>query len=54
MNEIPKNIQEILYQSINKLDRPVNEIITELKKERDREYSDFEYWLGLESSDLEK
>jgi len=54
MNEIPKNIQEILNQSINKLDRPVNEIITELKKERDREYSDFEYWLGLESSEPEK
>ena len=53
MNEIPKNIQEILNQSINKLDRPVDEVISELKKDRDKEYSDFEYWFGLESSDPE-
>ncbi|MBA4745924.1 MAG: hypothetical protein H2058_11775 [Muricauda sp.] len=54
MNEIPRNIQEILNQSINKLDRPLNEVISELKKERDKEYSDFEYWFGLETSNPER
>lgn len=54
MNEIPKNIEEILNQTINKLDRPVNELILELKNYRDKEYSNFEYWFGLENSNPER
>jgi hypothetical protein len=54
MNKIPKNTQEILNQSINKFDRPINELIQELKLDRDKEYADFEYWHGLETSNPDR
>lgn len=54
MNEIPKKTQEILNQSINKFDRPINELIQELKLDRDKEYADFEYWSGLETSNPDR
>ena len=54
MNEFSKKINEILNHSINKFDRPVNELIKELKLERDKQYSDFNYWNELESSNSEK
>jgi hypothetical protein len=54
MNEFSKKINEILNHSINKFDRPVNELIEELKLELDKQYSDFNYWNELESSNSEK
>jgi len=54
MNEIPKNTQEILNQSINKFDRPIDELIQDLKLERDKEYADFDYWFGLETTNPNK
>jgi hypothetical protein len=54
MNEIPKKTEEILNQSINKFDRPLNDLIQELKLERDKEYADFEYWDELETSNPDR
>ena len=49
-----RKINEILNHSINKFDRPVDELIKELKLEREKEYSDFSHWNELETSNPEK
>jgi hypothetical protein len=54
MNDLSKKITEILNHSINKFDRPVNELIKELKNERDMQYVDFNYWEDLEVSNPDK
>ena len=50
MNDLSKKITEILNHSINKFDRPVNELIKELKIELEKQYADFNYWDDLEVS----
>lgn len=54
MIEISKYFHEFINQILNKLDRPVDALILELKHDRDKEYSDHEYWLGLKDSNPER
>ncbi|WP_417556950.1 hypothetical protein [Mesoflavibacter zeaxanthinifaciens] len=53
MTKLSKKIDEILKHSINKFDRPVNELIKELKSEREKQFTNYNYWEDLESSDSE-
>ncbi|WP_111685607.1 hypothetical protein [Winogradskyella tangerina] len=54
MTDLSKKVTEILNHSINKFDRPVNELIKELKIDLEKQYADFNYWDDLEVSNPEK
>lgn len=46
-----KKIEDIINSSINKFDRPIDDLIKELKQKRDQHYTDFSYWNDLETTD---
>ncbi|GAA4883973.1 hypothetical protein GCM10023311_02850 [Flaviramulus aquimarinus] len=54
MNELSKINVNILNQAINKFDGAVNDLIEELKLEREKQYNDYKYWNELETSNTEK
>ncbi|MEO9503282.1 hypothetical protein [Nonlabens ulvanivorans] len=54
MTDLSKKVAEILHHSINSFDRPVNELIRDLKIELEDQYANHNYLYDLEVSDPEK